>query len=125
MIHPFSFPVFLSSAHWWSGEEAHFTTTSGFVLGHLCTSLDAGVGRSRAWPPGEEEALPGDVASRDTVPRTQSCGTRCSLQPAMGQPASHSHGPSELGIHSVSPGPLFPRLLCINSCNCVIALPLF
>lgn len=101
------------------------TTTSGFVLGHLRTSLDVGAGHSRAWPPREEEALPGDAASRDTVPWTQSCGTRCSLQPATGQPASHSRGPSELGIHSVSPGPLFPRLLCVNSCNCVVALLLF
>ena len=126
MIHPFSFPVFLSSAHWRSGEEARFTTTSGFVLGHLRTSLDAGMGHSRAWTPGEEEALPRDVAGRDTVLWTQSCGTCCSLQPAMGQPASQGHGPSELGIYSVSPWPtVLTGLLCVNSRNCVIVLPLF
>lgn len=38
------------------------TTTFGFILGRLHTSLDVGLGPSRAWLLGGAEALPRAVA---------------------------------------------------------------
>ena len=61
--------------------------TSGFILGHLRAFLDAGMAHSRAWPPREEEALPRDMAGRDKVPRTQSCGTHQLFSKAYQGPA--------------------------------------